>query len=83
MNERNEGEEKNHTFNLMVQSDYISLQSFPTLNQTITPNIKKAPKYCYRLNPKHVPLSKELQPQLQNLENYTKIILDELIMNNK
>jgi hypothetical protein len=66
----------------------LSLQSFPTLNQTITPIIIfKNLKYCYRLNPKHVPLSKELQLQLQNLthnlDNYTKIILDELIMNLK
>jgi hypothetical protein len=34
MNERNEGEEKNHTINLMVQSDYIILAklSNPKLN---------------------------------------------------
>jgi hypothetical protein len=45
----------------------ISLQNFPILDQTITSIFKKKPKYCYRLIPKHVPLSKKLQPQLQNL----------------
>jgi hypothetical protein len=66
----------------------FSLQSFPIQNQTITPNFFfKNPKYYYRLNPKHVSLSNELQSQLQklthNLYNYTKIILDELIMKQK
>jgi hypothetical protein len=37
MTERNEGEEKSHTFNLMVQGDGNILQKFPTLDQTITP----------------------------------------------
>jgi hypothetical protein len=38
----------------------LSLQSFSTLNQTINPNKIKNPKYCYELNPKHVPFEKKV-----------------------
>jgi hypothetical protein len=85
VNERNEGEEKKHTINLMVQGDdilFVKLSN-PKSNHNYY-NIKNF-KYCYRLNPKTCTIFKELQPQLQNLthnlENYTKIILNEIIMN--
>jgi hypothetical protein len=79
MNKRNEGEEKDILLISWSKVMTFSLQSFPIQNQTITPNFFfKNPKYYYRFNPKHVSLSKELQPQLQNLthnlDNYTKTI---------
>jgi hypothetical protein len=62
MDARNEGEEKKIPLILWSKVMTFSLQKFPTLNQTITFNKIKSPKYCYRLNLKHVPLSKEVKP---------------------
>jgi hypothetical protein len=56
MNERNEGEKKR--FNLMVKGDDIILAKLSNPKSNHKSNKIKNPKYCYKLNPKHVPFKK-------------------------
>jgi len=42
----------------MVQGDDIILAKLSNPKSNFSPNKIKNPKYCYKLNPKHVPLIK-------------------------
>jgi hypothetical protein len=80
------GRRKNIPLILWSKVMTFSLQKFPTLNQTITFNKGKNPKYCYRLNLNMYHFQKRLNPKYKTLHItltiiHTKIILDEPIMN--